>query len=111
MKTRREVLIGAATLAIVPLADGALAAAGPRSHRIAMQNMRFGPVPANIRVGDTIVWVNLDVVPHTATARDQSFDVVIPSRGRASTVMRRAGSFPFFCRYHPTMRGGLVVSR
>lgn len=109
--TRRELLVGAATFAFLSLADGLAMAAGTRTHRIEMQNMRFGPVPANIRAGDTIVWVNRDLVPHTATARDRSFDVVIPPRGSASTVARRAGTIAFYCRYHPVMRGQLVVSR
>jgi plastocyanin len=109
--TRRELLVGAATIAFLSLADGPAAGAGTRTHRIEMQNMRFGPVPADIKAGDTIVWVNRDLVPHTATARDRSFDVVIPSRGTATMVVRRAGTTAFYCRYHPTMRGSLVVSR
>ena len=76
-----------------------------------MQNMRFGPTPANIKAGDTIVWVNRDVVAHTATARNGSFDVVVPARGSATTVVPTAGTIPFYCRYHPAMRGSLVVSR
>ena len=65
--TRRDLLIGVAMLAVLPPAAEPAAAAGPRTHRIEMQNMRFGPVPANIKAGDTIVWVNRDIVPHTAT--------------------------------------------
>lgn len=109
--TRRELLVGVAMLAILPLANGPLVAAQTRTHRIEIQNMRFGPAPANIKAGDTIIWVNRDLVAHTATARDDSFDVVVPSYGSATTVLRRAGTIPFYCRYHPGMRGGLVVSR
>lgn len=109
--TSRVTLIGAVMLAVVPLIGGAIAAAGPRTHRIEMRNMRFGPVPANIKAGDTIVWVNRDVVPHTATARDRSFEVIVPSRRSANMVVRRAGTFPIYCRYHPAMTGSLVVAR
>lgn len=109
--TRRALLIGAAMLAALPLAGGSAAAAGPRTHRIEMQNMRFGPVPANVKAGDTIVWVNRDIVPHTATGRDRSFDVVVPPRRSVNMVVRRAGTIPFYCRYHPAMRGSLVVAR
>lgn len=109
--TRRELLIRAAVLAFLPLAGGPAAAAGPRTHRIEMQNMRFGPVPANIKAGDTIVWVNRDLVPHTATARDRSFDVVVPSRSSATMIVRRVGTIPFYCRYHPGMSGSLVAAR
>ena len=85
--------------------------AAPRTHTITMDKVKFGPVPAGIKVGDTIVWDNRDLVPHTATARDGSFDVVIPTGHRAKTVMRKAGTVRFFCRYHPDMIGKLVVLR
>lgn len=110
--TRREILLRASVLAFVPLlAGGSAAAAAPRTHTIVMQNMRFGAVPANIRAGDTILWINRDIVPHTATARDRSFDVDLPPRRSARMVVRRAGSFAFYCRYHPAMRGTLAASR
>jgi len=110
--TRREILTRAAALVFLPLlAGGPAAAAGPRTHTIVMQNMRFGPVPANIKAGDTIVWVNRDIVPHTATARNGSFDVVIPARRSATMVVRRTGTLAFYCRYHPAMRGSLVAAR
>jgi plastocyanin len=108
---RRELLTGVAMLAMTSLADGAAAATGSRTHDMEMHNMRFGPAPADIKTGDTIVWKNRDLVAHTATARNHSFDVVVPSGGSATTVVRQAGTIPFYCRYHPTMQGSLVVGR
>jgi plastocyanin len=110
--TRREVLFRAAALALLPLlAGGQAAAAGPRTHTIVMQGMRFGPVPADIKTGDTIIWDNQDIVAHTATARNRSFDVVVPPHRSARTIVRKAGTTAFYCRYHPGMRGSLVASR
>ena len=108
----------AAMLVLLPVAGGSARAArtGPGAHKatthtITMNDVKFGPVPAGIRVGDTVVWDNRDIVPHTATARDGSFDVVIPAGRSARTVMRKAGTIAFYCRYHPDMTGRLVVSR
>ena len=98
-------------LPVVAGSGGRAEAAAPRTHTITMDKVKFGPVPAGIRVGDTIVWDNRDLVPHTATARDGSFDVVIAAGHSARTVMRKAGTVPFFCRYHPDMTGKLVVGR
>src|SRR3546814_13495452 len=70
------------------------AAAPPSAeHVIEMTRMRFGPAPANLKVGDTIVWVNHDIVPHTATARDRSFDVTIKPHqsARVRSEERRVG--------------------
>jgi len=102
----------AALLPLVPLApDFAAVAAQPRVHRVVMANMRFGPVPAGIKAGDVIVWVNRDMVPHTATARNGGFDVDLPARQSRRMMVSRAGTFAFYCRYHPGMRGTLVAAR
>ena len=104
---RRDLVFGAAALCIIPGA----AHSAPRLHRIFIQAMRFGPVPAGIRAGDTILWVNRDVVPHTATARDRSFDVTLAANSSARMTARRTGTFAVYCRYHPTMTARLAVAR
>ena len=103
----------AALLVLLPVAGGSAGAAkgGPRTHTVTMDQVRFGAVAAGLKVGDTVVWDNRDIVPHTATARDGSFDVVIAPGHSARTVMRRAGTIAVYCRYHPHMTGRLVVAR
>jgi plastocyanin len=71
--------------------------------------MKFGPVPANLHKGDTIIWANRDFIQHSATAADHSFDVNLPAGKAGKTVLTKSGSIPFVCRYHPGMRGVLVV--
>jgi plastocyanin len=107
--TRRDLLRGGGALALLPLA-GAARPALAREHSIAMAGMRFGPAPVGIRVGDTILWLNRDPVPHSATARNGSFDAVLPAGSSVRTIVRRAGTIAFYCRYHPTMRGTLAVA-
>jgi plastocyanin len=85
--------------------------AGAASYAITIANMAFGPAPANLKVGDTIEWVNADIFEHSATAKDGSFNVTLPPKGRGRTVLKRAGPVAFYCRYHPGMTGALVVSR
>jgi plastocyanin len=109
--TRREWIGAIAMLASLSLARAADADAAPPTHTIEMRNMRFGPIPGNIKAGDRIIWVNRDIVAHTATAVDDSFDVEVPSGGSVTTVAGSAGKVPFYCRYHPGMRGELVISR
>lgn len=83
--------------------------AAPAVHTITMSAMEFGAVPDNIHVGDTIEWVNNDVLEHSATARDGSFDVDLKPGAKARIAVSKAGSFPFLCRFHPNMVGTLVV--
>jgi plastocyanin len=89
-----------------------LAMAGPSlatEYTVTIEMMKFGEVPANLHVGDTVVWQNKDILRHTATARDKTFDVDLPPGTEGKMVLAQAGSFGFFCRFHPGMTGTLVV--
>lgn len=105
---KRSVLL----LAVLPLlALGPGEAAGPKVHTVVMANMRFGPMPAKLRAGDTIIWVNRDLVPHTATSGPGGFDIRLDGGARKKMTVPRAGSFPVICRFHPGMRATLAASR
>lgn len=82
----------------------------PRQFTVTMANMSFGKLPEGVKVGDTIVWVNRDTVPHTATARDRSFDVRIGQGQTVKMAVKKAGTFQIYCIYHPAMRGTLTVA-
>ncbi len=73
--------------------------------------MAFALPPAGVRVGDVVVWVNTDIFRHTATDRDNSFDVDIEAGASARTVVRRVGMLKYFCRYHPGMIGQMMVAK
>jgi plastocyanin len=107
----------AAGMVVAMAGAGAVALAAPihaqaagHQYTVTMANMSYGLMPGNLKVGDTIVWVNRDTVPHTVTARDHSFDLRIAPRQSARMTLQKAGSFPFFCIYHAEMRGTLKVA-
>jgi len=106
--TRPLLPLALASLLAVPAAAPP-AMATPQIHTIVIERMRFGPVPANLRTGDTIVWVNRDIFRHTATARDRSFNLDLAPGARGRTVLRRNGTIPFYCIFHPGMTGRLAV--
>ena len=86
------------------------AAAAPRTHVIVMEKMKFGALPA-LKAGDTILWVNKDMFRHTATAKNGAFNVDLAPGAKGKTVVRKAGSIAFTCKYHPGMRGMLKVAK
>ena len=92
------------------LTGSARSAPAPTEHVITMANMSFGAMPTGVKVGDTIVWINRDTVLHTATARDKSFDLRIGQGHSARMTVQKAGSIPFYCIFHSTMRGALQVA-
>lgn len=87
------------------------ATAAPTTHTVVIDKMKFGPVPKNLRVGDYIVWVNKDLFKHTATARDKSFNVDLPAKATGKTVVRKSGTIPFYCIYHPGMKSALQARK
>ena len=89
------------------------AATAPASHRfsIVIQNLAFGASPSGIRVGDTVEWNNQDILVHSITAQDQSFDGDVKPGEKISFTMRRAGVIRYFCKYHPGMQATLNVAR
>ena len=113
MRRDRASLRGSLVAAAMPAIALSLVpgAAEAKTHTIVIEKMRFGPSPAGLRVGDTIVWVNRDPVRHTATARDKSFNVDLPPRKSGKTVVRRAGGIAVYCVFHPAMTSKLAVTR
>ena len=86
------------------------AVAAPHMHVVVIEGMKFGAIPANIRAGDRIMWINKDMFRHTATAKDGSFDVDLPPGAKGMTIVSKAGALLVNCRYHPAMRATLKVS-
>ena len=70
----------------------------------------IGPMPTDVRVGDTIEWVNRDIFQHTATARNGLFDVEIKPKQRVRVTLDRPGEIAIYCRYHPGMTASLLVA-
>lgn len=85
------------------------AAATPKTYTIVIEKMNFGPVPTQLHKGDTLVWANHDFLRHSATASNHAFDVDLPAGVSKKMVLTKGGTFAFLCRYHPGMRGTLVI--
>ena len=84
--------------------------AKPKTHTVTMENIRFQPQSLTVARGDTVVWVNKDVVPHTATSRAGGFDSqVIPAEKSWRFTVRKTGDFAYICTFHPTMTATLRV--
>ena len=78
--------------------------------RITVDKMVFEPAEVNAKVGDTIVWDNMDVVAHTATASNKDWDVMFGPKRSGTLVLKKAGGTDYFCKFHPNMKGRIVVT-
>lgn len=77
--------------------------------RVTIENMAFVPAEIEARLGDTIEWVNRDILVHTATVMG-GWEVLIPAGKAASVVVRDAGQLNYYCRFHPNMKGVISVA-
>jgi plastocyanin len=79
------------------------------THTVVVEGMAFQPATLKVRQGDTVVWRNRDVVPHTATAAGR-FDSGQIGAGQAwSWTAKDKGQLGYVCTYHPGMKGVVVV--
>lgn len=96
--------------ALLIIAAASAATYKPRTHTVALRGMKNVPATLVVNAGDTVVWKNEDVVPHTATDRGKAFDSGnIEPGGSWSYVAERKGTFSYYCAYHPNTRGRLIV--
>ena len=68
--------------------------------------------PLSAKVGDVITWTNGDIIPHRFQLDDNScgMSANIPGGGSKSLVFTIAGTYPFHCTVHPTMKGTITIS-
>jgi len=107
---RRREIGGALAGAVLLAAMGARATAAPVIHRVTIRGLRFEPATLTVRPGDRVRWVNLDLVPHTATAVSDAWDTGALGRGDAREVLfGRPGAQAYVCAFHPHMSGEVIV--
>ena len=86
------------------------ALAAPTTHTIVIADMKFAPETLTVKSGDSVVWVNKDFFPHTATAQDKSFDSGdIATNKSWKYVATKKGAFSYICTLHPTMKATLII--
>src|SRR4030081_1134104 len=78
--------------------------------QITMENLVISPAEASAKVDDTIEWFNKDIFAHTATARNGDWDVTMPPKKTTNSVLKKAGTVEYYCRFHPNMKATLTVA-
>ncbi len=106
-----SVILSAATLTLLlGLVNRAESDNAGKRHVIEIRQLEFRPSTLIVSPGDTVVWINRDIVPHTATAGDESWDsqVIAPDESW-EIVLTEIGSQSYICSLHPSMVGTLEV--
>lgn len=79
--------------------------------QIVMKAISFSPLEQTVHPGDTVEWKNEDIVAHTATADDGSFDSGLIQSGHSwKMTVRSTTTIGYHCTPHPNMKAKLVVA-
>lgn len=119
----RATLLGIAAAGVIGLAgcggDGSsgtgeansVPGSGANSNAVTIKDFAYSPASVTVATGTTIEFTNRDAADHTVTASDmKSFDSGTISQGKAQRITpNSAGTFAFFCRFHPFMKGTITV--
>jgi len=84
-----------------------------RRYTVEIRELAFHPAVLEVARGDTVVWINRDIFPHTASSTGEAgseWDTGTLSQGQEGHyVATRAGDWAYICKLHPVMRGRVVV--
>jgi len=84
----------------------------PAAAEVKIDNFSFGPTTLAVPVGTTVTWTNRDDIPHTVVSTDdpRAFkSKVLDTDEKFSFTFGKAGTFAYFCSFHPKMTGKVVV--
>ncbi|MCW0000784.1 cupredoxin family copper-binding protein [Pararhizobium sp. YC-54] len=102
---RRQLLITGAAV----LSGHTLVRAHNGTVHVTIDKLAFLPAEIQIKAGETVEWTNKDRFAHTATVKG-GWDVLIPPGKTATHVATVDDTVDYYCRFHPNMKGRIVIS-
>ncbi|MDF3043237.1 MAG: putative plastocyanin-like protein [Thermomicrobiales bacterium] len=92
-------------------ASPATADASAEASAVSIKGFAFNPPEITVPAGGSVTWTNEDNAPHTATGLDRD---VLQSGAIAfgesyTQAFDTAGTYEYFCEFHPNMEGSIVV--
>lgn len=81
----------------------------PVKHTVEIIAMNFQPAELVVNSGDTVVWINRDIVAHDVTEEPGKAwaSPVMPSGASWSKVVTKSANY--YCSIHVVMKGKLLV--
>ena len=93
-----------------PVADAGADAAA-ESLAVEIKDFAYNPPAIEVPVGGSVTWTNQDNAPHTATGIDREAlqSGAIAFDASYTQTFDTAGTYEYFCEFHPNMKGSVVV--
>ncbi|HEY4650884.1 MAG TPA: plastocyanin/azurin family copper-binding protein [Pontibacter sp.] len=109
MKPLNHILLLAACLAFASFLSAPLVKTLPRVHTVRISQMKFTPATLTVAKGDTVVFINKDIVTHDAT-ESSGKSWKSPALAPGDSWRLVAGkSAAYYCSFHPVMKGKIIV--
>jgi plastocyanin len=88
----------------------ATTAANPAT-QVGIKLLKFSPEKIEVKSGETVEWANADLTPHNVTSQGaQEINSGTINAGASwNHTFSRPGTFPYYCSFHPEMKGVVVV--
>src|SRR4026208_2089574 len=83
--------------------------AASKTYTVEIRGMKFQPAELVVRKGDTVVWVNKDIVAHDVTeepGKAWSSSTLVPGQSWSLIVTQSAN---YYCSIHVVMKGKLTM--
>lgn len=80
----------------------------PQTHIVEIKDMQFQPANLQVHKGDTVIWINKDIVAHDVTEQNKAW--ASPAlANEASWKKAITKSDSYYCSIHVIMKGKLTV--
>ena len=79
-----------------------------KSHVVEIKDMKFQPAVLTVHKGDTVIWINKDIVPHDVTGNNKAWAsrLLMPKDSWRKVITE---SKSYYCSIHPNMKGKLIA--
>ena len=82
----------------------------PQTHTILLENNQFKPTKLDIKIGDSIIWINKDSNQHTITFEDARLNKILNKGETISYTFKEEEEARYFCRFHSGMQGSIKIT-
>ena len=80
----------------------------PQTHIVEIKGMLFEPADLKVHKGDTVIWINKDIVAHDVTEENKAWaSPTLASDSSWKKVITKSDSY--YCSIHLVMKGDLTV--
>lgn len=96
------------TLIAIPL----ISLANTSTKDIIIKDFTFSPATLTIAKDTTVTWINNDSEMHTIVNEDKAFNSEALKTGQSfSYTFKTPGTYTYYCSYHPSMKGKILVNK